>query len=484
MIESIAVFLSDLAKNIRFVDLIDIGIVSFFLYTFINWFRKSASRRLLIAVTVFIIVYLLSRILGLYLTEMLIKILIAVISIAAILLFQSDIRRLIDLVGSWGGLRGSKRTGILSSTVDLLTEACSRMAERHTGALIAIRGREIWDNCINGGIELNGKISQPLIYSIFNTKAPGHDGAILIEDNQILKFGAHLSLSTNLKEIGAGGTRHAAALGLSEKCDALVIAVSEERGTISVAEDGKLSIMSSGSELKERIERFWEKNYHKKTETSARWYKSKSLQTAVVAVLLSVTFWALFAYQSDKVYRTFTVPIEFRNLRSDLALEDPVPMEGRVTLSGSEQAFRLFNPLNLVISIDMERLEKGDNEIMVARDNLELPSGVDLYRVEPRILKIRADAMKLVRVPVKVQTIGRLPENRRMLRLNAEPSYIMLRVPDNSYNIPKYVATEPIDLSGVRESSAIPSRLIPPRTTRLLPEQSPEIMVKVDIPNR
>ncbi|HEX2867553.1 MAG TPA: diadenylate cyclase [Ignavibacteriales bacterium] len=484
MIDSVALFFGDLIKNIRFADLIDIAIVSFFLYTFINWFRKSASRRLLIAVTIFVVVYLLARIFGLYLTEMLIKIVIGVILIAAIMLFQSDIRRLIDLFGTWGGIRGQKRTGILNSTVDVITSACTKMAENHTGALIAIRGREIWDNCINGGIELDGRLSQPLIFSIFNTKSPGHDGAILVEDNRIIKFGAHLTLSTNLKEIGPGGTRHAAALGLSEKCDALVIAVSEERGTISVAEDGRLSLLTSSSELKERIERFWERNYQKKQETAAKWWKSKSLQTALVAVFLSVTFWALFANQSDKVYRSYTVPIEFRNLRPDLALEDPVPMEGRVTLAGSEQAFRLFNPSNLIISINMERLEKGDNEIMVARDNLELPSGVDLYRVEPRVLKLKADAMKLVRVPVRVQTMGSASGNVRFVKLNAEPSSVMLRVPDNSYSVPKYVSTEPIDLSDVRESSAIPSRLIPPKKTRLLPEQSPEIMVKVQVPKK
>ncbi|MGE5432046.1 MAG: diadenylate cyclase [Syntrophomonadaceae bacterium] len=483
MIESVVGFFSDLIQNIRFVDLIDIAIVSFFLYTFINWFRKSASRRLLIAVTVFIVVYLLARIFGLYLTEMLIKIVIGVILIAAILLFQSDIRRLIDLIGTWGGLRGSKRTGILNTTVDTIISACAKMAEKRTGALIAIRGREIWDNCINGGIELDGKLSQPLIYSIFNVKSPGHDGAILVEDNRIIKFGAHLTLSTNLKELGAGGTRHAAALGLSEKCDALVIAVSEERGTISVAEDGKMSIMSSSSELKERIEFFWDKNYRKKEEIISKWWKSKSLHTAIVAVFLSIIFWGLFAYQSDKVYRSETVPIEFRNLRPDLALEDPVPMEGRITLSGSEQAFRLINTKNLIISIDCERLEKGENEIMVARDNLELPSGVDLYSVEPRVLKIKADAMKLMRVPVKVQTMGRLPGNAKY-RMDAEPGYVMLRVPVNSYNVPRFVSTEPIDLSGVRGSSAIPSRLIPPKTTRLLPDQSPEIMVRVQVPNR
>lgn len=80
--------------------------------------------------------------------------------------------------------------------------------------------------------------------------------------------------------------------------------------------------------------------------------------------------------------------------------------------------------------------------------------------------------------------MGRLSGNSRYMRLDADPAYVMLKVPANSYSVPRYVSTEPIDLSEVRESSAIPSRLIPPRSTRLMPDQSPEIMVKVQIPGK
>lgn len=481
MIESFADFFTDLVKNVRFVDLIDVIIVSFFLYVFLNWFRKSASRRLLLSVVTFVIIYLVARIFGLYLTEMLIRILIIVIFLAAVIVFQSDIRKMVDLIGAWGSFHRKKYPNINIKTTDILTEAAAKMAERRTGALIALKGRDPWDSFINGGIELGGSVSQPILYSIFNTKSPGHDGAVMIEKDQIARFGTHLSLSVNLKEVGVGGTRHAAALGLSEQCDALVIAVSEERGTISVAEAGKLTVLSSSSQLKERLDEFWNRYYVQQSDTSFTWWKKSNFQTAVVSLLLAVTFWALFAYQSDKVYRTFTVPIEFRNLRSDLAMEDPVPMEGRVTLSGSEQAFRIFNPSNLVISIDMGRLEKGENEIFVAKDNLELPSGINLYRVEPRILKIKADEMKLIRVPVRVQTLGRLENHMKLLNLTPEPSTVILRVPESMGNTPKWISTEPIDLSGVNSSTSIYSRLIPPRHIRLLPDQNPEVLVKVNL---
>src|SRR5919106_5454924 len=121
-----------------------------------------------------------------------------------------------------------------SPLVDTLTEATAHMASLKTGALIAIRGREPWASQIHGGIELGGAVSAPLLYSIFNPDTPGHDGAVLIEDDRLTRFAAHLPLAEELPEVSRyGGTRHAAAVGLSQECDALVIVVSEERGTIS-----------------------------------------------------------------------------------------------------------------------------------------------------------------------------------------------------------------------------------------------------------
>src|SRR5699024_8867990 len=129
---------------------------------------------------------------------------------------------------------------------DIIAEAASKMADEKTGALIVIRGNDQWDRHIHGGIKLEGEISLPFLLSIFNPESPGHDGAVLLEDHEITRFGVHLPLSTNLNRQLTSGTRHAAALGMSEHCDALVVVVSEERGVISVAQAGHLFEVDTG----------------------------------------------------------------------------------------------------------------------------------------------------------------------------------------------------------------------------------------------
>lgn len=117
--------------------------------------------------------------------------------------------------------------------------AASKLGEMRTGALIAVKGAEPWDHHMQGGIELGGAISLPLLFSLFDHRTPGHDGALLIEGNRVTKFAVQLPLAPIPPHvIRYGGTRHAAGLGLAEVCDAFIVVVSEERGTISLAHDG------------------------------------------------------------------------------------------------------------------------------------------------------------------------------------------------------------------------------------------------------
>ncbi|MDP4192896.1 MAG: diadenylate cyclase [Bacteroidota bacterium] len=480
MLQSISSFFSDFVRNFRFVDLIDILFVSVFLYIFINWFRKSASRKIIFTAIAFVSVYILARILGLYLTELVINILAVFIILGFIIVFQSDIRRLAYVIGAWNISKWKDRNKTFNNRViDVLVESVTKMAEKRTGAIIVLRGNEPWEQCTTGGIPLNGSVSHNLLYSIFSTASPGHDGAVLLEDDKIIKFGVHLPLSKNLAEIGQGGTRHAASLGLSEQCDALVIVVSEERGTIKIARDGKFTPINSAAQLKEALDEYWHKYYAKQKEALTGFYKSGKINTALLSVALATVLWLIFAYQSESVFRTFTVPIEFRNLNPKLILEEPVPTDCRVTLSGSEQGFRMLRPSDLVVSLDIDKLEKGENETMISKENIKLPSGVRLYNVEPKSVRIYAAALRYINAPVRVQTTGRLPGNLRLQGLVPEVQVVTLRIPEKGNYEQRTVYTEPLDLSSVTSSSKVSLRLMPPRNSRLLPEQNSEINVRV-----
>jgi diadenylate cyclase len=406
----------------------------------------------------------------------LLRVLLIVLLLAAVVVFQSDLRRLLDRIGAWGF---SHRADALpsSQTVNVLAEATAKMAAARTGALIAIRGAEPWDSHIQGGISLNGEVSRPLLYSIFAPDTPGHDGAVLLEGDRITKFGAHLPLAARLPEASRfGGTRHAAALGLAEECDALVIVVSEERGTISVAENGELAPLSSASELGVRLDDFWRRHYGAKAAVGERWWGRRSIETALLSLSLAILAWLLFAFSPETVQRTFEVPVAFRNLPPVWVLEHDSLLEAHVVLSGSEQAFELLDPEDLIISLDLADPEPGVNELVIDEDNLELPSELSLSDVEPREVSVIARRQATIELPVQVRTAGVLPDS---LRLIPDPESVTVLVPEGA-SPPDRVLTEPIDLRRATGTSRITSTLVLPPGIRLLPDQSAEVAVRVE----
>lgn len=479
MLETLGASLQDFVRNIRIVDLLDIGLISVVFYLLLNWLIQSLSRRTLIGFATLFAIYVFARMTGMYLTELLIQALFIVILIGLVVVFQSDIRRVVDRIGTWKFFDNNQEPSYSNSTTDIITEAASKMAANKTGALIVIRGKERWERHIDGGIELNGQLTIPLLYSIFNPKAPGHDGAVLLEGNKITRFGVHLPLSKNMSKSHAGGTRHAAALGISEQCDALVIVISEERGTISVAQDGRLIPLESSSELKTRLDEFWNEHYQLQDSTLIDWWKKRNLRTALASVALAVVLWIAFAYPSGTVYRTFSVPIEYLNLQSsNVTMQDSLPMQARVTLSGSEQAFRSLDPSDLVISFNLEEEAPASGELSITQNNLNLANDLQLYDVTPKKLKVKT--VQKAQRPVKVATLGNLSDNLEISELTVDPKNITVTASKEIF-IPDSIATEAVDLSSIDESTTITKDLIIPKGITLPEGNTREVTVSIKV---
>lgn len=467
-------------RNVRIVDILDITIIAFFLYIVLNWLRQSASRRSLISFFVLITVYLLARFTGMYLTELLIEGLFVVILIGLVIVFQSDMRRLIDQIANWSLFRNGQTASHSDVATSIITEAAAKMAEQKTGALIAIKGKEDWDRHIHGGIELNGKVTIPLLHSIFNTKAPGHDGAVLLEGNKIQKFGVHLPLSTNLYKMSRGGTRHTAALGLSEKCDALIVVVSEERGTISIAKDGQIRALDSNSDLKRHLDEFWAENYSPTSPSITQWWRRRSLRTALTAAALSIVLWIALAYPSGTVYRTYELPIEYRNLDSNqIALQDSVPLRARVTLSGPEQAFRTLDPSNLVISFNLESQNINDGELEITENNINLPADLTFFEASPSTLKLKPRQLAAISRPISIPTTGQLRPGLELISITPSPGRIEILADTSRIQIDS-VATEPVDLAKIQKNTVIQKRINPKREQYKLPEGASQ-QVRIEI---
>ncbi|MBD3240269.1 MAG: hypothetical protein GF331_06755, partial [Chitinivibrionales bacterium] len=314
--------LRQLRANTHIGDVLDVLIITTILYFIMLWFRRRASRAVLTAAGSVVVLYALARLLNMYLTSMLFTAGLAAAMVAVVIIFQPDIRRSFELIASSRLFNARARIpSAMPTVVDTLVSSVAELAESRVGALIVLQGRQALEHHTRGGVDVHGKLSHPLLCSIFDHHSPGHDGAVLIDQGRIEQLGVVLPLSNNLDEAAGHGTRHAAALGLSEQSDALSVVVSEERGTISIAQNGRLTPVRSPAILKQRIESFYRETFPEPgARGNWRWLHGHLGLKGVSLVLASV-LWLLFAYRVETVYRTVEVPIEYRNLPSGVVIE-------------------------------------------------------------------------------------------------------------------------------------------------------------------
>ena len=425
-----------------------------------------------------VVVYTTARLLHLYLTLLLFQAGFTVVIVALVLVFQEDIRRLFSRIGTYGffpvGLPPSR-----GGAPDALTEAIFALAEEKIGALVVLPGREPLESHVDGGTLVDGRISVPLLYSIFHPASPGHDGAVLIDGDRIERFGVHLPLSHNLEEVGEGGTRHTAALGLAERTDATVIIVSEERGTIRVAKRDRLEAVASVAELRRFLDRYYERRYPERGAPRRVW--TGNLGTKLVSVSAAVLLWYVVVYNVQTVQRTHLVPIEYRSVPADWVVEDPIPTEARVTLSGSEAMFSLFRPGAAALSLDLSRVREGGQEIVLTDEGLDRPPGLTVDQIDPRGVIVRAYRLVEMELPVEVQTEGELPEGYALVSATATPAAVSVLAPRGAGDTFRFVRTEAVDMTGAAGNVQRLVGLVAPRNARFLGQEPPKVRVDIEI---
>ncbi len=239
----------NLLTTMGVADIIDILVVAYLIYKAIWFVRKTNSYNLAKGIIVFLLVMLLADLFGLKMISFALRKTAELGLIALVILFQPELRRLLERMGSsFTTSRGEIGTEIDSAIAHTVL-ACTEMSASRTGALIIFERNVKLNEIMSTGTIINADTNAELIKNIFFNKAPLHDGALIIRDGRIASAGCVLPLtkSTNLsKELGM---RHRAGIGLSEQSDAVVVIVSEETGSISVAIDGMLQRHLTSSTL-------------------------------------------------------------------------------------------------------------------------------------------------------------------------------------------------------------------------------------------
>ncbi len=233
---------------------IDILLVAFVVYEALTVVRGTRAGHILIGILTMVSIYALASWAGLEALRSLLSFIVPYIGLAIIVLFQSEIRRTLARIGrkNWFGLAGGFRAPEALSEIMMAVEQC---ALEKTGALIVLERDIGLRTFIESGVSLDARISRDILLSIFQTGLPMHDGAVIIQKDRIAAAACFLPLTTNPSLARQFGTRHRAAIGITEETDCLSLVVSEETGRISVATFGELVSGLSPAEVVQRINR-------------------------------------------------------------------------------------------------------------------------------------------------------------------------------------------------------------------------------------
>ncbi len=225
--------------TVTLIDIIDLLLVSWLFYKIFQYFRETRAGQMLVGLIILLIVSFLFNAVGLSASSWLVNQFQTVWVVAFVILFQPELRRLLIYVGQTRFFRTIFRVGS-SRTIEAIVEATNELKKRQWGALIVIQRETGMRTYKEAGTQLKAEVTAPLLVSIFNPTSPLHDGAVIIQNDVIDAATCILPLTESTMVDPQMGTRHRAALGITEETDALVIVVSEETGRVSVAENGRL----------------------------------------------------------------------------------------------------------------------------------------------------------------------------------------------------------------------------------------------------
>ena len=373
--------------EMRLVDLLDILFVATLIWLAIAWFRNSRARLALLGLAALAVLFGLAQALQLQLTTLVLQGFFAVVAVMLVVVFQDDLRRLFEGIAVWGLRRNAPQPP--PDVEDSLVEAMMKLAEGRVGALVVLPGREPLERHLEGGLHLDGRFSEPLLMSLFDSASPGHDGAIIIRANKIIRFGAHLPLSNDQTQLGPHvGTRHAAALGLAERSDALCLVVSEERGEISVAIGGEIKTVESAEALRAEIQRFVARVTRPPMARSGWRRIGGSWREALVAVALATGLWyiAIPGGALETVDRR--VPIVVENLPDGYRLVSVSPSDVAVRFEGRRRDLYLASATELAVEVDALLVQLGRRTFSLSLDQVRSPDRVRPVSIEPARVKL------------------------------------------------------------------------------------------------
>lgn len=407
-------------EALRWQDSVDIMLNSYILFRLYLLFRGTAVLRVLIGIAFLVIAQRAAVFLGLVLTSWAIQGITAAAALIIIVIFRNEIRSVLQARNLKTIFWGSPLKEI-TTPIETIVASAYDLAQKRCGALLVMPGKDDIRDFIHSGTALNGLISKEMILSIFWKDNPVHDGAIVIQGNRITDVGAVLPLSQRSDLPSHYGTRHRAAAGLAGVTDALVIVISEERGSITVVKDGHIYTIHRREELsgilKKHLLNYDEMQQYRRRE------KKDLFIAALVSFLLVALVWFGFTKGTDTLI-TLDVPVEYINRGSSFDIFDSSVNTVRLQLSGSGTLIKSVQPEQVHVRLDLSKGTAGRNSFTIAADQIKLPPGIIVNKVEPPAVEVILDTLAQKEIPIQVDWVGKLRENALLTACEVNPEKI------------------------------------------------------------
>lgn len=444
---------------IRIQDVADILIMTFMLYQLYSWFYRTRAMQVLLGLGVVTLIYFATRFLGLYMTSWILQELGTVLIILLIVVFQSEIRQTLYRFSMLRHLF-ERRSETKPSGFQEIAETLFSLALKRTGALLVFERNEPLGDLMLNGVKLDCEITPQILEAIFMDGTPLHDGAALIRDGRIVVASCHLPLSLSPDIPQYLGTRHRAALGLSERTDAIVAVVSEERGTVSLAVGSSLQLFETPGDLIAALDRLTASDREQKRIIPRARIFSNLLPKTAILLIVSI-FWALITSRQGQII-TVTAPVRIHGIPEKLALVRSSPEEVDVQLKSFSILTPMPSKLDIAADIDLSTIREGQSTVRIKSSDFQLPSGMEVTSVSPPSIRIVTDRKTRKLIPIKAVLRGRLGRGVRGYEVVVDPSSVEVEGPVSQVERIERIVTEDIEASRLLKGQEYHKNLLPP----------------------
>jgi|HubBroStandDraft_1064217.scaffolds.fasta_scaffold06515_2 diadenylate cyclase len=372
---------------VRWQSVVDFVVLTAALYILLRWAQQARALRVALVVLGLHAGALVSRHFDLVLTSWVLDGAAILAIVVLLLVFQAELRRFfmrLDSLLNWRSQAASR----LSETYQSIAQAAFRLAGPAVGALIVVVRRNAVAELVSGGIVLEAGVSPEILEAIFQKTSPVHDGAVIVRGDRIVRAAAVLPLTEREKVPSYYGTRHRAAMGLSERCDALVVVVSEERSEVTLMEGRRIVRFDDEQKLAQTLEKLCAQPAVGLQSKLRQWFIS-NLRVKLAATGLAAAIWSTSFLSTGTTVRTVGVPVQFVSVPAGMDIAGPSTERLEVEVRGSAWLMDSVGLTRLVASFDLRNARAGVLTLPVDSGNVNLPPGMVLEHVSPERITVR-----------------------------------------------------------------------------------------------